>query len=24
EQRLEAYQKNQSPKHKARDDDFEI
>ncbi|MCT3109479.1 hypothetical protein EFO15_12865, partial [Lactococcus lactis] len=24
EQRLEAYQKNQSSKHKARDDDFEI
>ncbi|ETJ38156.1 MobD, partial [human gut metagenome] len=24
EQRLEAYQKNQSPKNKARDDDFEI
>ncbi len=23
EQRLEAYQKNQSPKNKARDDDFE-
>ncbi|WP_373962059.1 hypothetical protein [Lactococcus lactis] len=24
EKRLEAYQKNQSSKHKARDDDFEI